>query len=63
MTVTRLLKWGQNSAYRPARIFLKKETQMGMESRSGMRVKIDANVMVEIDMAMKENVRILRESA
>ena len=34
---------------------------MGMESRAGVRVKMDANVMVGIDMAMKENVRILRE--
>lgn len=34
---------------------------MGIESRAGVRVKMDANVKVEIDMAMKENVRILRE--
>lgn len=32
----------------------------GMESRAGVRVKMDANAMVDIDMAMKENVRTLR---
>lgn len=35
---------------------------MGMESRAGVRVKMDANTMVGIDMAMKENVRTLREA-
>ena len=33
-----------------------------MESRAGVRVKMDPSAMVDIDMAMKENVRTLRES-
>ncbi|MFH1014742.1 MAG: PilZ domain-containing protein [Nitrospirota bacterium] len=33
----------------------------GMESRGGVRVRIDATAMVEVDKAMKEQVRILRE--
>ncbi len=33
----------------------------GMESRGGVRVGIDATAMVEVDKAMKEQVRILRE--
>lgn len=34
---------------------------MAMESRAGARVKMDATVMVEIDILAKDNVRILRE--
>lgn len=34
---------------------------MAIESRAGVRVRIDATIMVEIDMGMKEKVRILRE--
>ena len=34
---------------------------MAMESRAGVRVRMDATIMVEIDMGMKEDVRILRE--
>jgi len=33
----------------------------GMESRGGARVGISATAMVEVDKAMKEQVRILRE--
>lgn len=33
----------------------------GMESRGGARVGINATAMVEVDKAMKEQVRILRE--
>lgn len=33
---------------------------MAIESRAGVRVRIDATIMVEIDMGMKEKVRILR---
>lgn len=33
----------------------------GMESRGGVRVGINATAMVEVDKAMKEQVRILRE--
>lgn len=34
---------------------------MAMESRAGMRVKMAATIMVEIDTDMKEKVRIIRE--
>lgn len=34
---------------------------MGMESRAGVRVSVDANTMVGIDMAMNANVRTLRQ--
>ena len=34
---------------------------MAMESRAGARVRIDATIMVEIDMGMKDDIRILRE--
>lgn len=33
----------------------------GIESRGGVRVSINATAMVEVDKAMKEQVRILRE--
>jgi c-di-GMP-binding flagellar brake protein YcgR len=34
---------------------------LSIESRAGIRVKIDATIMVEIDTEMKEKVRIIRE--
>ena len=34
---------------------------MAMESRAGARVMIDATIMVEIDIGMKEDIRVLRE--
>ncbi|MDD5269763.1 MAG: PilZ domain-containing protein [Candidatus Omnitrophica bacterium] len=34
---------------------------MSIDSRAGIRVKIDATIMVEIDMGMKDKVRIIRE--
>lgn len=39
----------------------KDKVMAGMESRGGVRVGIDAIAMVEVDKAMKEQVRILRE--
>ncbi len=34
---------------------------MAIDSRAGIRVKIDATIMVEIDTGMKDKVRIIRE--
>lgn len=50
----------QNSAYRPAQNNFQ-EKELAIESRAGIRVKIDATIMVEIDTGMKDKVRIIRE--
>ena len=50
----------QNSAYRLAQKNYK-EWKLGIECRAGIRVRIDATIMVEIDTCMKDKVRIIRE--
>ena len=41
--------------------FFKKEMPMGMESRAGARISINATLTVDVDTGGKGNVRFLRE--